>query len=346
MCKFPYLYNNITEKCDITFAEAIGFNYDIYWAFFLAFAILTFLVALIQNIRLCIANDQGVLEKNEKAIYFDKVIMRIIMTMSILLLIEGIDPQGFRGVLPLIIEGLSSNLCTFLGYTIVYYYMYILITGLREYNNIYGKIAWASLGGLTMIVTIVLTSVQVYVDWGFSRGLKLALFAALILATSVVLITILVNRYLLLMRLAKQDVHSKQKEKMLKYLISYCVFVAVIFSYQVYAADYAFKHLEEKPTPEITPDQITFPLLQWLAICLILILKWNVAGVNVDVSKFISDKTRFLSQAGRNLRELNNTVSLDQSNPIPNDTFTNENFSPEVIVAQDSPSSLESHSTL
>lgn len=326
MCEFPFIYNNETKNCNITFAEEIALNYDIYWAFFLAFAILTFLVALVQNIRFYVAIEQNVLEKSGKALFFDKVIMGIIMLMSTLLFIEGIDPQGFRGVLPLIIESLSSNICTFLGYTIVYYYMYILVTGLREYDNIYGKIAWASLGILTMIATIVLTATQVYVDWGFSRGLKLALFAALILVTSIVLISILVNRYLLLMRLSKQKVHSKQKKRMLRYLVSYTVFVTIIFSYQVYAANYAFKHLGEKPIPEITIDQIIFPILQWIGICLILALKWNVAGAEVDISKFISDKTKFLTKAERDMGDDNIT-----NNPISDKTFTG-NYDDTIIL--------------
>lgn len=307
MCDFPWLFNNATQKCDISYAQHIGIGYKIYHGFFLGLALIIFLITLYQNVRLYLAIEQKI---DVKAKIFDRFVLGMLQFMCFLFLIEAIDPMAFNGNIPLIIDSIASNMCTYAGYVIVFAFMYALLSNFKDYNERKYKIGWFFITSFSFTATLITTITQVFVDWNISRSIKLFILAFLIGGSSIILVYTLVSRYFLLKKLEISDFHTKMKNRILKYIICFSIFISVVVSYQLYSAIYSLINPNSELKPELTSDMFIFPVLKLIGMILCLVFKWNVSDKKIEKKKYLPRKLSTLEEMLR---------SNDQSNHQIND---------------------------
>jgi hypothetical protein len=248
-CDFPYTGTN----CSITFAESIGKNYSFYHGFFLASALLSFTLTTIQNIRSHIYTSKS-------KYIMQKQILALSWLMSLLFLIQAIDPEGYGGILPPIIEILASSFTTYIGLVIVFTVIYHLIQIINQDVRDLEKGFWQILALLTAMMIIIISFLQVEVDRSVARGCKLIIFSLI-----TTLATYKVDRvfYTLLNKL--REPRSLNTERMRWFIGIFNVFIVTVIIYQLVSGILTIVNRSQE-TATLDSDQIFFPFAELLGI--------------------------------------------------------------------------------
>lgn len=243
-CKFPLTGINCTQ----TYAEEIGRDYYLYHGIFIGSSVVTFVFTTIQLTRSFLFTESGryQLQKN---------ILSMSWLMSFFLLIQAIDPQGYRGVLPEIVESLAANLTTDIGLGILFVFI-VKVSKVINWNSKEGD--WWKIGAVVVVcISIIMTFLQVYINRSTFRGLKLILFALIISA-----LTVRVDMLIKRVRKARSG-NDLLRLDVYTGLFNVFVFFAVI--YQLVSGSITIdRQLEE--IPHLGTDAVIFPLLELVGI--------------------------------------------------------------------------------
>lgn len=251
MCDFPYAGPNCTQ----TYAEAIGSDYSFYHGFFLASAILAFVFSSIQMLRSHLYTEQD-------KFLMQKRILTMSWVMSFFLLIQSIDPEGYGAILPPIVEIIVSSLTTYVGLFIIFVVIYHIIEISQENVGDVEVTFWKILGSIALIMTIVMSFLQVYVDRSIARGVKLLLFAVIIGVASYKTDVLFYRLYL-----ALKAKNSRNVVRMVWYLGIFNFFIATVIIYQICSGIITIVNNQQE-TPSLDSDQIFFPLSELIGVLL------------------------------------------------------------------------------
>lgn len=260
-CNFPYVETNNT--CTKTFAEVLGGEYKVYKTIFSILAIIITIISLMQLVRF---------KLNMKIKEYSTIFILIILSvlMSIMMLIQSIDPQGYSGILPFIIENMASNITTCLGLIIVFKIMFTFIWAMklirpsekRNLNFLFILISFS-----LIFATILFSYLQVYVNRYLYRGVKLLLFSIVTTVISIKLNEIVIKSINTL------KLFQNNKKTIKRYMYHIILFdILIVFSviYMFYASIISFTKINDKMVPILNSDRIIFPLCQFLSIILAL----------------------------------------------------------------------------
>ena len=265
MCNFPY--TNVTNTC-ITFAQSLNGEYYIYRSIFILISTILFTLTSIQlyrfwyHFKFSKYNDQ-----------LSLIILNELMTL--MLLIQSIDPHGYMAILPFIIENLSANLSTTFGLIIIFRIVFSLITitsisdKRRKYNFMFLLISFVAI-----ISTIIFSYLQVYVNRFLYRGIKLFTFSLTMFIFSVKL-NLIIKKILTRIGNTNSKTSNITEKIRIKYTRHITIFNILIFSAIIYmfaAAIMSFTRINccEKLVPNMHADKIIFPLCQFLSVILAL----------------------------------------------------------------------------
>lgn len=261
-CSFPYV-NKINETgCRTTYGEYIGLPYYLYHGFFCSLSIIIFLCVMAKNIMIHYENRSFATMK------FKKLFLLILWFMAFCLFIQGIDPQGYNGTIPQMVEELFSNFCTILG-------LILVITLVLMFGKVLQKIPdpkWiATFWTISIIISIVLGVVfsiyQINDNRHVYRGAKLIVFSVILLIISIV-VTWYMNNMIIIFAIHQQDSYevTEIKYRIVMYLYLYDMFALFLIIYQFSTGIVSLIQGDNKLRPKLSSEQIVFPLTQFIGI--------------------------------------------------------------------------------
>ena len=261
-CDFPKTGINCTQ----TYAEAIGTDYVVYHIFFTLFASTIFIVTIFQNFRIHYYNWKDWTRRYR----FKKYFLAMLLIMALMLFIQGIDPQGYNGINPSLLDVSASNLCTLIGLILVTSVVYGVHTATRInippwWHHSFFLVAFV----VALILTIVLSILQVEESRHIYRGVKLIFYASTLTMIGIVLNWYSHNLNRIMSTLGS-DVHLVELRYRLKFYITiYDIFSGFLIIYQIVAGIHSLDSDDEREVA-ITTDAIVFPVCQFLGIVLAL----------------------------------------------------------------------------
>ncbi len=239
-----------------SYAEVIGEQYYIYKGMFIMAATLSLLYSILQYCRVYT-------KTNYDTHSLQKRVLIITNLMGSTFLIQSIDPQGYSGILPTIVEVLASDLTTYIGLVILFVFInktnkivkFCTPSSYWKKEFDYEGIVWIILAVSMLLGSIILSILQVTQNRSIFRGTKLIAFAVMLTCAYIRTNMLLIYVYN----------HAKGRAinltRILTYLILFNIIVPVIVITQL-----AYGILEivsqDKDTPQLTFDQYLFPLLE------------------------------------------------------------------------------------
>lgn len=258
MCKFPYY----GESCDIKFADHIGEKYYMYQGLFIGLSLCSMLFTITQTFRVLYYT----LNHKYK---LQKIILLLSSLMSLFLTIQSIDPQGYRDILPSIFEVLISSLTTLTGLIIMFVLIIVFDTFIQDNINLFQINFWSIMIFISLIITITMDLLQVYVNRSIFRGIKLILFSIIITISSIKINYLLNYTYNLLVK--QQD----DTRRLVIHWILFNTFILFIVIYQFVSGCLTIiDKINNKPV--LGADQIIFPLSEFIGIILVTSFMGNI----------------------------------------------------------------------
>jgi hypothetical protein len=212
--------------------------------------------------------------------------------MSLCLIITSIDPYGYYGTLPDIIESLFSNIATNLGLIILFIFISNLLK-ISSHVTYYQKRLAYFYGGISFMLTIIFSFLQSYVNENLFRGIKL-----ITLGVSCLTITIYLNYLMILVRKNLLRIYgnnidgdssltvAKIINKLVVYLCLYNFLMLMIISFQFYSGINSVLDHNSINEPMLTPDMIFFPLAQIASIIFGIAFTWNKVNEDCEERSF------------------------------------------------------------
>lgn len=166
ICSFPY--QDINNNC-MLYSDILGKTYDDTKISFMVFSIFGMIISLISGLN-------NYIKENRRLTIRHGFIFLLFMSFT-LLMIQFIDPFGFGGILSHTTDVFLSDFSTWFSMIVVFS---IVITFTKIFNrfrdNIY--LRYQVIGIIISVVITILTSfLQVYVDRSTWRGIKLITMA-------------------------------------------------------------------------------------------------------------------------------------------------------------------------
>ena len=255
---FPYYEGH-------SYAEIIGKEYYRYQGMFQMAAVLTGIFSSIQCYRAWIRTNHG-------THFLQKRMLIIISAMTLFFIIQSIDPQGYCGILPPIVEGFASDTSTFLGLVI----LFVFINSINKLFNFQSpidqwskadispeSIFWTILAIVIFISGIVFSILQVTNDRATFRGVKLIVFSLLI-AIAFVRTDILMWKTYQTIKRCEMPVSTN---RLVIHMSLFNAFVPIIVITQMF---YGIRELlyAHELKPELSFEQYLFPLFELKTIIL------------------------------------------------------------------------------
>lgn len=330
-CEFPH--TNTTGTC-ITYADYIGTPY---YDWRLALIIMTAILSFINLVQLIRFKFFSVM-KND-TLLFRTLILSFMMCLS--MTIESIDPEGYMGIIPHVVETLASNLSTCFGLIIIlnlFFSLDLLHRSVYEHINKFIH----SRTTLTAIIfvfcfTIMFTLLQVYINEFVFRAIKYLGLCIILIISGAYLHNIIKRSINCIIDEPTPDVKRKVN-RTVAHLICFDIFIAVISLYLFYASIVAFTKIGTKPKPELTSASYVFPICQLFAIILSLSFTWvvknNKMHINLELPymNFIRDSfiTRLPIFVQTDIENINRkrekcSDSIDVDNVIRNNLYCEYN---------------------
>ena len=248
-CQFPYT----GPKCQTTYADKIGRDYYLYNGIFIGGSILTLVFTSIQFFRVWLFTDPRKYQINQR-------ISGLSWLASIFLAIQSIDPAGYRAILDPIIEVLSAEFCAICCLIIVFVLIMRFINVSHPEGGWQTRF-WLVLSVITVVISIVFSFLQVYVNRSTFRGLKLIIYGFVLAAA-----TFKVD-YLIYQLLEEQITQQRHLFRLKVFLGIYNSFVLFVFFYQLISGSITIDR-QTSLQPEIHPDSIVYPLCELVGILL------------------------------------------------------------------------------
>ena len=261
-CNFPYTYSSETNSC-ITYADAIGKPYYDWRKVLIALTTALTFLNIVQLSRFVYYFG------NKYKVQYYTLLLSLFMCVT--MIIEAIDPEGFMDLVPLQIETLSSNLSTCFGIVIILQLLFSLNsirqTMFDKINNLFYNGLFISAIVGTLIVTIVLTLLQIYIDYYTFRGIKFLSFCILSGIAAVYLNIVIKKSF----QGNNSDISMKIiSQRIMIHLLFFNTLIAFVVVYLLYAAISSFLSIGEERPVELGPDSYVFPICQLTAIVLAL----------------------------------------------------------------------------
>ena len=280
-CTFPYTGIN----CDETYASALGTNYLIYHILFTLFATSILIASIIQNVRMWYYNPHLT-----NTVKFKRLFLYLLLLMSFLLFLQGIDPQGYNGIIPMSLDATFSNLCTMTGMILVLYLTYGMSWSLRTRPAPkWHKLLFIPLMVLSFVLTITFSVLQTTVSRHTYRGIKLICFSFILLISSGI-----VNYYFITLFKAVSEFYSLENIRILKieyrtkfFLALYDIFAGFVILFQLVTGIQSLSGTDEIPLT-LTMSQIVFPMCEFLGITLGLMFMNRITKASFNTSAFIA----------------------------------------------------------
>jgi len=257
-CKFPYTGTD----CQTTYADYIGNKYYLYNGIFIGAGTITFIFTSIQVFRIMFYTFGHKYSLNRRIIF-------LAWLANLFYLIQSVDPQGYRGILPPIIEVLSAEISTILCLGILYVFIIKLVIILQgpllapQTDNAKKRelIFWSALAAVAVILSTTFSFLQVYKDRSLYRGLKLLGYAFMILIA-----TIKVD-YLLWLIKEDAELINRSIKRLWIFASIYNLLAVVVCLYQIISGSITIDQNTELK-PELTVDSVIFPFCEILGILL------------------------------------------------------------------------------
>lgn len=260
-CNFPYVETNGT--CTQTYAEALGGGYKVYKTIYAILAIIITVASLVQLFRF-----KFYMKIKEYSTLFILIMLSVLM--SIMMLIQSLDPQGYSGILPFIVENVASNMTTCLGLIIIFKIMFTFIWALKlikpyEKRNL--NFLFIMISMVLIFTTLLFSYLQVYVNRYLYRGIKLLLFS-----TVTAIISIKLNQIVIISinNLKLFQTNKKTIKRYMYYIILFDILIVFSVIYMFYSSVVSFTKINDSMTPILDSDRIIFPICQFLSIVLAL----------------------------------------------------------------------------
>ena len=184
--EFPYYQGK-------TYAEIIGKEYYIYHGMFIMGAFLMFTFSSIQCFRVWFNTKIG-------SHILQKRMLTLVTIMSVCFFVQSIDPQGYSGNLPQMIEVIAADITTLIGLILLFVFISILNKLFKldipiDKNIDKESVFWITLAIITFIGGIVLSVLQVIYNRAIFRGTKLIVFSVLLTIAYIRTDILLYNMY-------------------------------------------------------------------------------------------------------------------------------------------------------
>lgn len=273
VCEYPYECNNYRNftcpfpytgyECGETYAEAIGIDYLLFHIFFTTFATIAFLTSAIQMARLLWYDPHW-----DRKSSFKKRFLIVLVIMSAMMFIQGIDPMAYNGVLPLGLDTFLSNATTTCGLTLVVFLIFNLIKTVNMmkppewYKWVFGFLIFVA-----FVLTIVFSVLQTTESRHTFRGIKLICYSAALTLVSGMLAYWIHN---VLKRFRRWDgtgsTASLHLEYRMKFFFSlYSIFITHVIITQLITGIHSLNSTDYIAVG-ISFDQIYFPSCQFIGI--------------------------------------------------------------------------------
>ncbi|MBA42539.1 MAG: hypothetical protein CMF62_00830 [Magnetococcales bacterium] len=210
--------------------------------------------------------------------------------MSMCLVIQSVDPYGYNGMLPDIVEALFSNFATDIGLVIVFLFMgkFLKVISYMEREDKLIAIIGSS---VTFILTIIFSFLQAYVNHQLFRGVKLITLGVVTFLSTFVLnylflrvIRFLTNIYVRNLDAPENPELNKLINKLKTYVGIFDFVILIVICFQLYAGIQSIKNYDSIHNPHITIDMILFPIAQFFGIIMVIAFTWNkVNEYNNDI---------------------------------------------------------------
>ena len=261
-CTYPYLYNN----CTTSIADNLGRSYINFQICFMFISLISIGIVIYRGH--IFYRDIG-FKRN-----IVSICMILTFAISISLLIRSLDPEGYSGMISLLVETLCADIATISGFLIIYLYSKYffkvrhLITGSIQSLSISKKRKLKCVSLLIssfVILILILSCLQVFINRNFYRGLKMFVYALLIIT---LMLSLVYNVHKVIQRLNFGTNTKKiQLLKRVRNIVS--CFLILIGSSQIVSG---YHNIRDK-TDYIPPDKIgfnkmIFPLFQFITVVL------------------------------------------------------------------------------
>ena len=263
-CDFPYTYSNTTDTC-ITYADSIGKPYYDWRITLLVLSTILTFINIVQFGRFLYY-----FKTSQYRVQFYTLLLSLFMCVT--MIIEAIDPEGYMGLIPLEAETLSSNLSTCFGIIIILQLLFSLNSVRKavynEINDLFYNSVFIIAILFTMISTIVLTLLQIYIDYYTFRGIKFLGFC-IVSGVTAAYLNIVIKKSFPDDSIATIDV-KKMTNRIMLHLLFFDTLILFVTSYLFYASVTSFLKMGHSRHVDLGPDSYVFPLCQMTAIVLAL----------------------------------------------------------------------------
>jgi hypothetical protein len=315
MCQYPYINSNLNTTDCITYGDYIGYRYTIYYSIFLSLSILCFLLTTLQTTKLFLKKNTKI--KNN----FQFLILILSTVMSLFVLIQNIDPYNYYAIYPKIIESLFSNLTTDIGLIILFLFIsnYLKVLSFMDKDH---KIFYVFSCLIIILSTFIFSFLETYVNYGLFRGIRLIMLSLICLGSTLGL-NILMLKVLKMLTLLNTDDSVEElkqmKNKLLRYTLTFDIFILIIIGFQLYTAINSFSN-NSVLIPNISPDMVFFRLAQIIGILFVIFFTYKKVNktYSIKIQRFSKIKNKITICCKQKL------ITNIESNIINNDSIEND----------------------
>ena len=261
---FPY-YEGLNQ----TYADIIGKEYYRYQGMFQMAAILTGMFSSIQCYRAWQRTSYG-------THFLQKRMLIVISTMTLFFMVQSIDPQGYSGILPPIVDVFASDMTTFLGLVILFVFINT-INKLFNYRSPIDQwdkadinpesIFWTSLAVVIFISGAIFSILQVTNERSTFRGIKLIVSSGLISIAFIRTDMLMWKTYQTIKRCNKTFETDIRCNRLVVHMVLFNIIMPIIVITQLF---YGIREVlyAHKLQPELTFEQYLFTLFELITIIL------------------------------------------------------------------------------
>jgi len=195
--------------------------------------------------------------------------------------------------MPIILEKLFSNISICLGLITLFIIVGNVVQVIAIYRasnktiHVLGVIIIS-----IMIITLLMTFLQVYVDPDVCRGIKLIFFIIICLIATSYLNYLVGNIFKMIYNISE----NRTKTKLIVCVVIFNIYMTAVMLTQLVACIYLLSGKFKNSTPHITFDMITFPIYQMVGLSIILVYTKslpdfdNLARQNIELVEIGTNK--------------------------------------------------------
>lgn len=247
-------------NCTLTYAEAIGNEFSFYHGLYLGVALMTFLYSLVQTGRIWLFTSLH-------SFQFQKLVNCLALLATVFLVVQASDPGGYTNTIDrlseVLISDFTATICLIILFVFIMQFCALtsqqwtqgstLTTGSAP---IWERYFWGTAIGAALFLAILFGCLEVYLERDLFRGVKLILYALVILVTTG-------RANWLLWRARNRSIQNNvYPVRLYIYSALFNLFVLVVVVYQMVVGGMSIWTASHPREPIITSDMVVFPLLE------------------------------------------------------------------------------------